>query len=550
VIGEAKRFIKSHGEKLGKFETELNHIWWRLANNSKSPAAKKAIEIEMKVLNLYSDENSFNIVKKLLNKEEIKGEPFLFKQLKIIYEAFAKEQYPEDLRKQIVTISSNLENRFSEFRPEILKGENSIKISQGNVIKVLKTERNSKIRKQYWEAGKQLGKVLHDCKFLKLINLRNEAAKRAGYENFFNMSLSLSGQKPKYINDLFEKLDKLSSSPYKKLKTRLDKQLGEFYSIKPVDLMPWHYEDLFFQEVPRLITKNIDVFYRKDPISVTSQFYSGLGFDISNVMKNSDLKERKNKNPHAFCIDIDRNKDVRILASVKKNHSWLSTLLHEAAHSVYYLEIDSDLPYLLREPAHNFITEGVAMMMQQITYVPNWLKIALDIPGSMIEDIKDEFYSIRKMENLIFLRWGLVMYNFEKKLYEDPSANLQKLWWDLVEHYQLLNRPLKRENKFDWLTKIHLITNPVYYHNYILGQIFAAQLTNTITDKFYPLMNPMDLDFLGGARELGECTDKNKEIGDFLRKKIFSNGKKYDWSKLVEVATGKNLDIEPFSLMF
>jgi len=42
---------------------------------------------------------------------------------------------------------------------------------------------------------------------------------------------------------------------------------------------------------------------------------------------------------------------------------------------------------------------------------------------------------------LIFSRWCQVMLRFEKELYVNPNQDLNKLWWDLVEKYQLVKRP-------------------------------------------------------------------------------------------------------------
>ena len=41
---------------------------------------------------------------------------------------------------------------------------------------------------------------------------------------------------------------------------------------------------------------------------------------------------------------------------------WLGTMVHELGHAVYDLAIDPELPWLLREPAHTFTTEAIAML--------------------------------------------------------------------------------------------------------------------------------------------------------------------------------------------
>ena len=72
------------------------------------------------------------------------------------------------------------------------------------------------------------------------------------------------------------------------------------------------------------------------------------------------------------------------------------------------------------------------------------------------------------------------MYRFEKSMYENPDQDLNQLWWDMVEKYQMLAKPEGR-NMPDWATKIHVALYPCYYHNYLLGELLASQL--------YPLLS-------------------------------------------------------------
>ncbi|GAH77922.1 unnamed protein product, partial [marine sediment metagenome] len=82
---------------------------------------------------------------------------------------------------------------------------------------------------------------------------------------------------------------------------------------------------------------------------------------MESILANSDLYEREGKNPHAFCTDIDKEGDVRILCNLKNNEGWMETLLHELGHAVYDKYQAPQVPYLLRRPAHIFTTEAIAM---------------------------------------------------------------------------------------------------------------------------------------------------------------------------------------------
>ena len=53
------------------------------------------------------------------------------------------------------------------------------------------------------------------------------------------------------------------------------------------------------------------------------------------MLARSDLYEKTGKSPHAFCTDIDREGDVRVLANIVPNEYWMGTMLHELGHAVY-----------------------------------------------------------------------------------------------------------------------------------------------------------------------------------------------------------------------
>ena len=102
------------------------------------------------------------------------------------------------------------------------------------------------------------------------------------------------------------------------------------------DLRPWHYHDPFFQESPAVFAADLDSAYAKlDILKLCRDFYAGIGLPIDDVIARSDLYEKPGKSPHAFCTDIDREGDVRVLANIVPNEYWMGTMLHELGHSVY-----------------------------------------------------------------------------------------------------------------------------------------------------------------------------------------------------------------------
>ena len=93
------------------------------------------------------------------------------------------------------------------------------------------------------------------------------------------------------------------------------------------------------------------------------------------MIARSDLYEKPGKSPHAFCTDIDREGDVRVLANIVPNEYWMGTMLHELGHSVYSSKnIPRSLPYVLRSESHILTTEGVAMMFERFSKDADWLQ--------------------------------------------------------------------------------------------------------------------------------------------------------------------------------
>jgi len=131
-----------------------------------------------------------------------------------------------------------------------------------------------------------------------------------------------------------------------------------------------------------------------------------------------------------------------------------------------------------------------------------------------------------------------VMYRFEKSMYENPDQDLNKLWWDLVEKYQMLKRPAGR-NEPDWASKIHIALYPCYYHNYLMGELLASQFTYYIAKNVYKTEDVRSIDF-----------SKNDAIGKFFMDKVYKPGMRYEWNDMIEKATGEKLTAKYYAKQF
>jgi len=533
VTEQAKKFIAEHERKIRPLDIAAGQAWWNANVTGSDADFKKKEEAQNKIDEALADRDTFKKLKELKAAKD-KGlidEVLTARAIDVLYLLYLEKQVDPELLKQITSKANAVEQKFNVYRAKVDGKE----MADSEVRKVLKTSDETARRKAVWEACKGVGADVAPT-LKELVKLRNEMAKQLGFKNFHALYLYLNEQDGEELIKLFDDLDNLTREPFTKAKAEIDERLAAKYGIKTSELMPWHYHDPFFQESPAVFEANLDAPYAKaDILKLCQEFYKGIGLPIDDVLARSDLREKKGKSPHAFCTDIDREGDVRVLANIVENEYWMGTMLHELGHAVYSSKnIPKELPYVLRGEAHILTTEGVAMQFERFSKSSAWLAKM----GVKIDDPKafDEAASkIQKNQLLIFSRWCQVMLRFEKSMYENPEQDLNKLWWDLVEKYQLLKRPTDR-NAPDYASKIHIVSAPVYYHNYQMGQLFASQVHHAIAKEVYNGADPSKVLYIGDPK-----------VGEFMKKKVFEPGRTLNWKDLTKHATGAPLSPAAFA---
>jgi len=530
----ANEFIKNHDKRVRPLDVAASLAWWNANTTGKDEDFKKKEEAQNRIDEALADSKTFAELKAIYEKRKDIDDPVAARAIQVLYLLYLEKQVDTDLLKKMTSKANAIEKAFNEYRAKVDGKE----MTDSQVRKVLKESDNSERLKEVWEASKGVGaRVEKDLK--ELVKLRNEAAVKLGFKNFHALQLYLNEQNGDDLIKLFDELDDLTREPFKAAKADLDARLAKKYKLKPEELMPWHYQDPFFQETPGVLGADLDApFKNADLLEMCRKFYEGIGLPIDRVITSSDLYEKQGKSPHAFCTDIDREGDVRVLANIVNNDYWASTLLHEFGHSVYSSKnIPAKLPYCLRLEAHILTTEGVAMMFERLSKREAFLakmSVKVDDP----EAFNAAGAKTLRYRLLIFSRWCQVMLRFEKGMYENPDQDLNKLWWDLVEKYQLVKRPPHRDAP-DYASKIHIVSAPVYYHNYMMGELFASQLHHAIAREVYKGADPDTVIYAG-----------NKEVGEFMKKRVFEPGRTKTWNELTEFATGEKLKAKAFAADF
>ncbi|MBM4387764.1 MAG: M2 family metallopeptidase, partial [Deltaproteobacteria bacterium] len=353
---------------------------------------------------------------------------------------------------------------------------------------------------------------------------------------------------------LFDRLVAETEEAYKKAKSEIDGLLAKRLKIKPEELMPWDYSDPFFQEAPDLSEGGgkDELFKDSDLLKISLKFFDGIGLDARDILERSSLYEQPDKSPHAFSFSIDRANDIRILTNLKNDEYWLSTLIHELGHALYDKYVEKSLPWLLRQPAHSFTTEGIAQLFERSVKKHAFLQKIAGFTEEKFSGLLPVYEKELRYRQLIFSRWSAVMVNFEMAAYDNPDQDLNKLWWDLVEKFQHLRKP-KDRNEPDWASKIHIASAPAYYHNYIMGELFASQLLTAIAAE------NLKKNGASGVSSLKDVpVEEIRKIdfvdmpwtGEYLKEKVFKPGASKDWREFVKSATGEYLSPEFYAKQF
>ncbi|MEI6092312.1 MAG: M2 family metallopeptidase [bacterium] len=530
---ELKKFISIYESKLIPLYIKTTVSSFDARISGKEQDYKKSAGYQVELGKLYTNKDEYNFLDKIKKHNSIKDED-LNRELLIIYNAYKGGQIDPKKLEEMINLQSSIESKFSTFRTKV----NGKELTDNQVEDVLKKSSDSNELKETWLASKNIGKAV-SADIIKLVKMRNAAAKKMGFNNYHQMSLKLSEQDPKEIEKLFNELDKLTRPSFVSLKKDIDQFLAEKYKISTSKLMPWHYQNRYFQEAPSIYSVDLDTYYKgKDLVDLTEDYYAGIGLPMDDIIDRSDLYEKPGKYQHACCDNLDRKSDIRITCNIKPNEYWMDTILHESGHAVYEKWLDQTMPWSFREPAHTFTTEAIAMMFGRMASNPQWLHDVVGISTAEQNKISDVSFKITRLKQLTFSRWAQVMYRFEKSMYENPDQDLNKLWWNLVTKYQLIKKPEGR-NEADWATKIHIALYPAYYHNYLMGELLASQLHHYIVKNIIKSDNIKNQSY-----------DDNKAVGQYLINNVFAPGRKYYWNDMIKKATGEKLTAKYYAKQF
>jgi peptidyl-dipeptidase A len=522
---ELERFISDFERRMAPLERAVDEAWWNLATLGTDEAQEEFVRAGKKYNGLFSDQNEYLTLRSWHENLEDLESPLLQRQVEVLYRTFAERQGDEEILGRIEELEAEANAVYGNHRSLVRDRE----MGENEVRELLRTSADQDLRRETWEASKSVGRAVEET-VRELARLRNRLAREQGYANHYARSLELQEIQAGELSRIMGSLESATDAPFRELKSDIDTKVGLEFGVDAV--MPWHLSGLFFQRATDIADIDLDRYFEEEDLEdLTRRTFDALGLDVRGVISSSDLYERESKNQHAFCARLGREYpyDVRVLANVRSDAYWMDAMLHEFGHAVYDRHVNPRLPYLLRTYAHANTTEAIALMMGALVDDPGWLRSVAGANRERLDQDSGKLAAHRRADKMILTRFVLVMYHFEQALYADPdSADLNSVWWDLVERLLFVDRPPGRDEP-DWAAVIHVAVAPVYYHNYMLGELISAQLRN----------------YLESHITQGPFYD-NEVAGRYLLESFFGPGARENWHDTVLRATGEPLNPEHF----
>ena len=368
-------------------------------------------------------------------------------------------------------------------------------------------------------------KEILDELFSKLIKIRHQVAKNAGFENFRDYMFKAYGRFDYTPNDCFNFHEAIESEVVpilNELSNERKKQL------RVAELRPWDKavdaegrEPLkAFSDGNELTEKSIQCFQKIDP-------YLGQCLSIMKEMGHLDLESRKGKAPGGYNYPLAEIGVPFIFMNATSTMRDMTTIMHEGGHAIHnFLTKDLELNDFKSPPME--VAELASMAMELIS-MDQW---QIFFPNE--EELKRA--KREQLEDIIeTLPWVATIDKFQHWIYENPShtpEERKKNWNQIFDQFTDTATDwigLQENKDYVWQKQLHLYEVPFYYIEYGMAQLGAiAVWRNYKLDKKKGLegyMNALKLGYTKSIPEIYKAANIKfdfskayiKELMDFVR---------------------------------
>jgi hypothetical protein len=215
--------------------------------------------------------------------------------------------------------------------------------------------------------------------------------------------------------------------------------------------------------------------------------------------------------------------DTRFLVNPSEGQAFYSTTFHEYGHSLQAVFTAVQWPILKEYEwvmgAHTAAySEGMAEVMGEFVRRPDWLRSAAGVPPELVDRYRAELLPAQSVARFFELLLNL---RIELAAYSDGAQDIGARERQLTR--ELRNLEFPEDEPPHWEANTWYTSYPVYWQNYILSVVIAAQVHETLTERF------------------GENASSNPEVAGYLTKNFYAPGNSVSWTRRILQGTGRPL---------
>jgi len=340
----------------------------------------------------------------------------------------------------------------------------------------------------------------------RLYRLRNQAARRMGYNDYFSLSAGLVNVEVEEYRRFIDQVDSLTRREYERTVQDLRASMSDD------EFEVWDWEDRF-----RNVQEEIDpLLPAEGQMTLLDTSLEGLDFDLDNLPIYWRVNPQMADAADLKVILVNVPQDIRIVATLAGGLSGYQELMREVGIAVAAAKSGQDSQLLARK-VHPVWTHAIARLFELFTLDPGWLGQAVGAaPGLQTRVIRAAHAS-----ELLQLRLLLTSARFEYEAYRNADRDLNSLYWDLFVQYTGLPR---HDDLSPWAADPGFLERPLDAYYRLLGRCVAAQNLAYLVNHYGRIYN-------------------QAEVGSFLVHNYLRHGARYEWRDLLERATGEPLSI-------
>jgi len=343
--------------------------------------------------------------------------------------------------------------------------------------------------------------------FSRLFRMRNQAASRLGYRDYYSLMSSLScGNEQDYLQ-LVDIIDSLTSPVYERMFDRR-RNNGRSEALELWDW--WQPYEKTLREVDRFFPVDSQLYFARRSLA-------DIGFRLEQLPLYLNVVSDSSISHMAQTIVVRAPHDIRLAVNLTDGLQSMRRLLHAVGLALLHVEVRQDSHWFsnVDDPVWSNAT---GLFFERQCLQPDWLSKYAALPAELIA----RFGEAEEADEMLKLRLCLVDVTFEYEAYKNPNRDLNSLYWDLFTRYTMLPR---HDDLAPWATQVEYVTMPLGRCAQLLSRTATAQTYAYLFDNYSGVVG-------------------NKEVRSFLVQNYFRFGSRYHWRNLLERTTGEPLSFD------